>query len=73
MKEEIKCSKCNNDREYILETNQGVMIDYSRLLNGNSYDGWAEIECPKCEKRWGRWSHKLLKKGEEEDTKLRYK
>lgn len=32
--------------------------------NPNRYDGISEIRCITCKKRYGRWSGKVLKKGE---------
>jgi len=45
-----------------------ICVEYY-YTSKNRYDGVSEFMCGSCGARRGRWSNKLLKKGEEE---LRY-
>lgn len=42
-----------------------ILIEYA-YGSPNRYDGVSEIQCLTCKKRYGRWSKKVLKKGESE-------
>lgn len=42
-----------------------IMVEYW-YDNPYRYDGISEIECRTCKKRYGRWTGKVLKKGEYE-------
>jgi hypothetical protein len=53
----ILCKGCNNPNI--------VMIEYD-YTNPEHYDGISEYLCLNCKTRWGRWSGKILKKGESE-------
>ena len=58
----LKCPKCKD---------RLILVDYSHLPKHQAYDGWAELKCPICNFRIGRWSGKILKEGEFENIKLR--
>lgn len=42
-----------------------ILVEYS-WDSPDHYDGISEIHCRTCKKRYGRWSGKVLKKGETE-------
>lgn len=48
-------------------------VEMSLLEYPELYDGWIEYLCPKCHTRVGRWSGKVMAKGEYEDPILRLK
>jgi hypothetical protein len=50
-----------------------VIVDYGWNADPHNYDGWAEVMCPACGFRMGRWSGKKLKEGEMENVRLRFK
>ena len=41
------------------------MVEYDGM-HPDHYDGVSEYRCLNCGTRWGRWSGKILKKGETE-------
>lgn len=42
-----------------------VLVEYHGM-DPNHIDGWSEIHCQKCSRRWGRWTGKELASGESE-------
>ncbi len=56
------------------KTTQVVLVEYS-WDHTEHHDGWSEVWCQneKCGVRTGRWSGKILKKGESERRELMYK
>jgi hypothetical protein len=58
------CASCNETKRYV-----GDEQEYSRVLGveyQGGYDGISEWRCPDCGRREGRWSGKVLGKGETE-------
>ena len=51
------CRKCGSENI--------VMVEYD-LMQPEHYDGISEIDCQKCDARFGRWSGKELAEGEVE-------
>lgn len=61
--EKPKCQSCGS-------TNIALFKYDAR--NPEHYDGWSEIYCLDCGKRFGRWSGKELKEDELEKKSARY-
>lgn len=49
-----------------------IYVEYD-YTNPQYWDGWSESYCSNCKTRVGRWSMKVLKDGEFEDKRLRFK
>lgn len=59
MKAPLVCPDCGSHQDNFV----GVQYTYD---SPNRYDGVSEWLCAACGNRWGRWTGKLLGKGESE-------